>query len=106
MKRKRFSIIGMAVLGSAILTVSGVNLNKSLKVSPLPELSRANVEALTGESNGPSIDDCYTSISAQPGETQKKVYECASGTTPTNPKDCPSAKIWLYPGTSGKCYPK
>jgi hypothetical protein len=102
---KKFIFTGMAVIVIAIAGVVNANLNTSSK-SAISNLVLINVEALGDESNNPAIDDCYTSISQQPGETQKESYVCNANTTPEHPRDCPSGKIWIFRGTAGKCYPK
>jgi hypothetical protein len=106
MKRKRFSIIGMVLIGSAIIAVSGVNLNKSLKDVP-HRLSQINLEALTSEltSEGNVIPTktCYTE-NIQSNKPYEFKIKCPPENTPDGIGDCPSSESLIKAGSTDRCH--
>jgi hypothetical protein len=99
---KKFGLIGMAIIGSAVLVVSAVNVslnNKSSnKNSDVSKIALKNLEALTQESSGHTPGEWVT-LGSPEEEIVKLGGECIRKVTTCKSFDCsPTGTAAYYCG--------
>ncbi|MDR1883791.1 MAG: NVEALA domain-containing protein [Prevotella sp.] len=97
---KRIILIGLTVIGIAVITVVNINLNTKVTLS---ELALKNVEALTAEADKVPTKTCYTD-NTQSSEAAQYKLKCPTDNDQTGIGDCPSMESWFRVGSSDRCH--